>query len=120
VDSWMWLFFFFSSRRRHTRFSRDWSSDVCSSDLAADDVAAELFLQVHRNARPLGEEACQHLRQEFGDRGGVGEDADVSGLVGAIFGELAFQVVHLAPDQPCLLHELVPGWSELHAPAVTV
>src|SRR5690606_39459017 len=27
--------FFFSSRRRHTRFSRDWSSDVCSSDLPA-------------------------------------------------------------------------------------
>src|SRR5690606_40568772 len=27
------LVFFFSSRRRHTRFSRDWSSDVCSSDL---------------------------------------------------------------------------------------
>src|SRR5215203_1781651 len=30
--------FFFSSRRRHTRYWRDWSSDVCSSDL----VAAEL------------------------------------------------------------------------------
>src|SRR5258707_5837395 len=29
--------FFFSSRRRHTRYWRDWSSDVCSSDL--DDVA---------------------------------------------------------------------------------
>src|SRR2546422_7468247 len=29
------FFFFFSSRRRHTRCSRDWSSDVCSSDLAA-------------------------------------------------------------------------------------
>src|SRR5690606_21156299 len=29
------LIFFFSSRRRHTRFSRDWSSDVCSSDLLA-------------------------------------------------------------------------------------
>src|SRR5256884_4960926 len=29
----MILFFFFSSRRRHTRCSRDWSSDVCSSDL---------------------------------------------------------------------------------------
>src|SRR5690606_41012784 len=27
------IVFFFSSRRRHTRFSRDWSSDVCSSDL---------------------------------------------------------------------------------------
>src|SRR6266446_8317422 len=29
------LFFFFSSRRRHTRLQGDWSSDVCSSDLAA-------------------------------------------------------------------------------------
>src|SRR2546427_10118765 len=29
------LFFFFSSRRRHTRFDCDWSSDVCSSDLPA-------------------------------------------------------------------------------------
>src|SRR5690606_40931352 len=31
----IYLFFFFSSRRRHTRFSRDWSSDVCSSDLTS-------------------------------------------------------------------------------------
>ena len=30
-------FFFFSSRRRHTRLVRDWSSDVCSSDLAVDN-----------------------------------------------------------------------------------
>src|SRR2546422_10811751 len=30
------LVFFFSSRRRHTRCSRDWSSDVCSSDLKTD------------------------------------------------------------------------------------
>src|SRR6266568_7426802 len=28
------FFFFFSSRRRHTRWNCDWSSDVCSSDLA--------------------------------------------------------------------------------------
>src|SRR5207249_5140902 len=32
------LLFFFSSRRRHTRSKRDWSSDVCSSDLAACDL----------------------------------------------------------------------------------
>src|SRR5256884_3309455 len=32
---WCVCFFFFSSRRRHTRCSRDWSSDVCSSDLIA-------------------------------------------------------------------------------------
>src|SRR5690349_23064111 len=30
------FFFFFSSRRRHTRSLRDWSSDVCSSDLMQD------------------------------------------------------------------------------------
>src|SRR2546421_5885483 len=30
---WYFFFFFFSSRRRHTRSDRDWSSDVCSSDL---------------------------------------------------------------------------------------
>src|SRR3989475_11482681 len=30
------VFFFFSSRRRHTRFDCDWSSDVCSSDLRSD------------------------------------------------------------------------------------
>src|SRR5690606_40070988 len=35
--------FFFSSRRRHTRFSRDWSSDVCSSDL----IQAEPYIDVH-------------------------------------------------------------------------
>src|SRR3712207_9337373 len=29
------IFFFFSSRRRHTRYWRDWSSDVCSSDLCS-------------------------------------------------------------------------------------
>src|SRR2546429_4232949 len=31
--------FFFSSRRRHTRCSRDWSSDVCSSDLSLGDLS---------------------------------------------------------------------------------
>src|SRR5690606_25787775 len=36
------IFFFFSSRRRHTRFSRDWSSDVCSSDLPATGMAISL------------------------------------------------------------------------------
>src|SRR5690625_6380646 len=30
---WLVCVFFFSSRRRHTRWPRDWSSDVCSSDL---------------------------------------------------------------------------------------
>src|SRR5436309_12360702 len=41
------FFFFFSSRRRHTRFSRDWSSDVCSSDLG--DVKYHLGAEGVRN-----------------------------------------------------------------------
>src|SRR2546429_1867892 len=36
------FFFFFSSRRRHTRCSRDWSSDVCSSDLLLERFAISL------------------------------------------------------------------------------
>src|SRR3712207_9043570 len=48
--------FFFSSRRRHTRYWRDWSSDVCSSDLAAGRAAVPR-LQVPRDAAgPPGHE----------------------------------------------------------------
>src|SRR5690625_6659471 len=39
-------FFFFSSRRRHTRWPRDWSSDVCSSDLAWDADADQVSIQL--------------------------------------------------------------------------
>src|SRR5437660_9533543 len=45
-----YIYFFFSSRRRHTRWPRDWSSDVCSSDLVR-----ALLAQVPGNAR-----AAQH------------------------------------------------------------
>src|SRR5437660_2770171 len=38
------VLFFFSSRRRHTRWPRDWSSDVCSSDLEADVLFTDIDL----------------------------------------------------------------------------
>src|SRR2546429_2520523 len=44
--------FFFSSRRRHTRCSRDWSSDVCSSDLQPVQV---LRVRVHPHSQPCPE-----------------------------------------------------------------
>src|SRR5215467_2781146 len=49
------IFFFFSSRRRHTRLQGDWSSDVCSSDL---DMIAPLggFIEIHV-ATPI--EVCE-------------------------------------------------------------
>src|SRR3712207_6848787 len=42
-NSW-YVFFFFSSRRRHTRYWRDWSSDVCSSDLGPHRVGREVVV----------------------------------------------------------------------------
>src|SRR2546422_11336463 len=45
-------FFFFSSRRRHTRCSRDWSSDVCSSDLTPSaPPVSEVQEQNHKMVR---------------------------------------------------------------------
>src|SRR6266436_8151170 len=51
----MFYFFFFSSRRRHTRCSRDWSSDVCSSDLEAEAARelARLMQAMGRNQDAL-------------------------------------------------------------------
>src|SRR3989449_4310438 len=50
--------FFFSSRRRHTRCSRDWSSDVCSSDLASTALPPNLEphmqgLDIWQQRKPL-------------------------------------------------------------------
>src|SRR2546430_10063207 len=39
-------FFFFSSRRRHTRFDCDWSSDVCSSDLLTEPSDARILAEI--------------------------------------------------------------------------
>src|SRR5690606_31247903 len=56
------FFFFFSSRRRHTRFSRDWSSDVCSSDLALlDDGSAQLEVAIFNE---LYEQHRSRLRED--------------------------------------------------------
>src|SRR5207249_8460076 len=41
------FFFFFSSRRRHTRSKRDWSSDVCSSDLMIVDSLRYWVEEMH-------------------------------------------------------------------------
>src|SRR5690606_40998422 len=63
--------FFFSSRRRHTRFSRDWSSDVCSSDLyqrrilvALDNGTAEhqaVFFRILQGITQIGFASQLHI-----------------------------------------------------------
>src|SRR5260370_7490838 len=54
--------FFFSSRRRHTRFKCDWSSDVCSSDLKARGTPGEQtnLLQSRRTAMKTNWPALRH------------------------------------------------------------
>src|SRR5256884_7845046 len=48
------VIFFFSSRRRHTRCSRDWSSDVCSSDLVREKERGTLEQLFVTPVRPMG------------------------------------------------------------------
>src|SRR5690606_40800655 len=61
--------FFFSSRRRHTRFSRDWSSDVCSSDLhVAQPEGREGDEGDQRRQRDDGEPAVHSLSPPPGVR----------------------------------------------------
>src|SRR2546427_4121958 len=58
--------FFFSSRRRHTRFDCDWSSDVCSSDLGAD-------LRERLALGPLAHHVTRDVHTEGSRRGVTGE-----------------------------------------------
>src|SRR2546427_9191973 len=64
------LFFFFSSRRRHTRFDCDWSSDVCSSDLSSPLglralAALRHLLEAGYLADVLFGQAASHLHAHF-------------------------------------------------------
>src|SRR5699024_11294421 len=54
------LLFFFSSRRRHTRSKRDWSSDVCSSDLPF--ITEEIYQALPHAA---GEDAAFIMRSDW-------------------------------------------------------
>src|SRR5437867_13239611 len=53
--------FFFSSRRRHTRSYGDWSSDVCSSDLARQKRVPRDARALARLGRPLDQQAAAPL-----------------------------------------------------------
>src|SRR5689334_23913829 len=56
---WSLVCFFFSSRRRHTRWNCDWSSDVCSSDLAM--MGAAMVNRLQSAPSPAEEKAAAEL-----------------------------------------------------------
>src|SRR6266498_4759274 len=85
----MFFCFFFSSRRRHTRCGRDWSSDVCSSDL---DV--EGYPEVAMNFRETAEGETGHAHGHLDFLKAIGDPAtglpigdSVANLKAAIAGE---------------------------------
>src|SRR2546429_8289197 len=75
-------YFFFSSRRRHTRCSRDWSSDVCSSDLGeefADSFDTWFFAKTFPTLFPFGIGGPRQAEESITDVAGgvrVGPEAD--------------------------------------------
>src|SRR5712664_3758596 len=71
------FFFFFSSRRRHTRSDRDWSSDVCSSDLVSGVTISWSVLtgggsvnaaSSVTNASGIGRASCREKSVDLGGR----------------------------------------------------
>src|SRR5438105_13965477 len=75
MQLFIFYFFFFSSRRRHTRSTRDWSSDVCSSDLGSMTAFEALNILRHFDLARFGAGSPQAvhliaeaLRHAFLDR----------------------------------------------------
>src|SRR3989440_804213 len=80
----MSVLFFFSSRRRHTRSDRDWSSDVCSSDLAV--LLRKLGAEGKRDLDAAGLHLLQHCT-DVGHGALAGEALPRAGLESGIRGD---------------------------------
>src|SRR5947209_15635032 len=85
-----YFFFFFSSRRRHTRYWRDWSSDVCSSDLGYGASSPE-FNYPNRLAAQLRRK-YPNAEITVINRGKGGEDA------AEMMVRLQVEVIDMKPD----------------------
>src|SRR5207247_8185574 len=66
------LLFFFSSRRRHTRSTRDWSSDVCSSDLVLTPQVLAIEEIVARTENMLRRLIGEDIELTFVSQAGLG------------------------------------------------
>src|SRR5699024_11766581 len=93
--------FFFSSRRRHTRSKRDWSSDVCSSDLVLEPDYLPVYNSEESSSAPvmcfpanvdseeyetlewveIGRASCRERVERWGEEGGVNKREDTRGRI---------------------------------------
>src|SRR5690348_18449380 len=79
-------FFFFSSRRRHTRWTGDWSSDVCSSDLAMLSAVHACHLMATRVLFAMSRDGLFSKRAATVNEGGTPTVAlALSAMVAALF-----------------------------------
>src|SRR2546427_2803952 len=105
----MLYFFFFSSRRRHTRFDCDWSSDVCSSDLELPAAINGLDLAQPVQISP-GEQITFTVTPSKPVK--AGEPVHVEYDLGG---------VHVIPDKDAIWKEtLDPKTSESYLTTITV
>src|SRR5690606_41441491 len=95
------IFFFFSSRRRHTRFSRDWSSDVCSSDLGGDAQIKAM----KKIAGPLRLNLAQY--RDLAAFAEFGSDLDAASLAQLERGQRVVEVLKQPQYQPMPVEEQV-------------
>src|SRR5690625_5612568 len=106
--------FFFSSRRRHTRWPRDWSSDVCSSDLTdglgLDKVGIETD---EKGFIPVNDE----LRTQVNNIYAIGDVVGGAMLAHKASDEAVMVVERLAGLKPTISYHLIPSvvytWPEV-------
>src|SRR3712207_841410 len=92
------MLFFFSSRRRHTRYWRDWSSDVCSSDLYNPRVAESV--DVRGRIEELHEQIRYHNRRYYVEDAPEVSDAEYDALYSELEGLEAEHPELVTPDSP--------------------
>src|SRR5256885_8476437 len=94
-------FFFFSSRRRHTRLQGDWSSDVCSSDLTRGHYPA-----------PLAALEVMEYGMSHGVERGLAREVDA--VAPLILGDVAQNLVRLRSEERRVGKECRSRWSPYH------
>src|SRR5215208_7686268 len=82
------MLFFFSSRRRHTRWPRDWSSDVCSSDLAGRGFAV-VASEVKALATQTGKATEEIAAQIAAIQGATREAVQAIQAIGTTIGDIS-------------------------------